>query len=227
MAVHTLALFVHVVPWKELAIPRRQTKEHAYKLVRSSPRVKHIGLFGPHPPHRPDVGRAKEGAEGEVGVQYDGAVAGHCDSERGLLLARQPRAGGWIRRPLPGQFPRDGVPGAAPGAAAGQLGWQAEAYLTVKLFLALFGRELAARVDLRRVWVVLTTPGFCASNFFPHGSLLMCMVSLSSARYTDAGARLHVNAAAVAPAEHVHGRYLRDGAVLQVRRPLSFYHLPT
>lgn len=89
----------------------------------------------------------------------------------------------------------------------------AEMYSTAKLFLGLFGRELATQVDRRHVCVVLTTPGFCASNFFPEDGILMRMVKLTSARSTQDGARLHVHAAAVAPAEQVHGRYLRDGAV--------------
>jgi len=89
----------------------------------------------------------------------------------------------------------------------------AEMYSTAKLFLGLFGRELAVRVDSRQVCVVLTTPGFCSSNFFPQAGILMWMVNLTSARSTETGAKLHVYAAAVAPPEQVHGRYLRDGSI--------------
>lgn len=117
------------------------------------------------------------------------------------------------------RFDTQKLDGASPFTAFATHATQSQAadmYSTAKLFLGLFGHELAGRVDRRHVCVVLTTPGFCASNFFPQDGILMRMVKLTSARSTQANAKLHVHAAAVAPAEEVHGRYLRDGGGLQV-----------
>lgn len=87
----------------------------------------------------------------------------------------------------------------------------AEEYNTAKLFLALFGRELAARTNPTRLVVVITTPGFCASGFFREGESLMTkLIYLTSARSSAQGGRLHVHAV-TCPEDGLSGQYLRDG----------------
>ncbi|KAF6827012.1 short-chain dehydrogenase reductase family [Colletotrichum musicola] len=86
-------------------------------------------------------------------------------------------------------------------------------YYTAKLLLALFGRELARRLDAASVEVVTTTPGFCASNFFPDSTnLLTKLISWAHARSADQGGRLHVHAATCTE-PHLSGKYMRDGHV--------------
>ena len=84
-------------------------------------------------------------------------------------------------------------------------------YYVAKLFLALFGRELAKRLEGVAMGpsVVITTPGFCASNFFP-SSLATRIINLTSARSNQQGGALHVYAC-TADRDLVHGAYLRDG----------------
>ncbi|KAM4056690.1 short chain dehydrogenase [Hirsutella rhossiliensis] len=86
-------------------------------------------------------------------------------------------------------------------------------YYAAKLFLALFGRELAARLDPAELEVVTTTPGFCASGFFPDAaSIPTRLIYLTSARSLSQGGRLHVHAATCAGSS-LSGKYLRDGHV--------------
>jgi NAD(P)-dependent dehydrogenase (short-subunit alcohol dehydrogenase family) len=135
------------------------------------------------------------------------------NAEPARLVLVTSEAHAWAR------FDTQQLHGASPWSAFATSATQdqaAETYSTAKLLLALFGRELAARMERRQVCVVLTTPGFCASSFFPEQGICMALVNLTSARSTQAGARLHVYAAAVAPAEQVHGHYLRDGAVCKL-----------
>lgn len=85
-------------------------------------------------------------------------------------------------------------------------------YYTAKLFLALFGRELARRVDPKVLTVVSMSPGFCASNFFPDSSNLVTRIILSlQARSLDQGANLQVHAATCPADDSLSGAYLRDG----------------
>lgn len=139
-------------------------------------------------------------------------LAGEDDGPARLVLVTS-EAHAWARFDTQ-KFSEAALPSSA-FARCSTASEAAETYSTAKLLLALFARELAGRVDEREVCVVSTTPGFCASNFFPDDGWLTRIIMLTSARSTQAGARLHVHAA-VAPAEEVHGRYMRDGAVCRL-----------
>ncbi|KAH9209067.1 hypothetical protein DL95DRAFT_270487, partial [Leptodontidium sp. 2 PMI_412] len=89
-------------------------------------------------------------------------------------------------------------------------GQEADQYYLSKLFLALFGRELGSFVNEKQVVVTTTTPGFCASGFFPSDGLLTKLIKMTSARSSEQGASLHIYAVTAA-ASAVHGKYLRDG----------------
>ncbi|KAK4221927.1 hypothetical protein QBC38DRAFT_376208 [Podospora fimiseda] len=83
-----------------------------------------------------------------------------------------------------------------------------EEYYTAKLFLALFGRELASRLE--NPTTILTTPGFCASGFFREGeSALTKIIYATSARSCEQGAKLHLHALTCPDIKS--GTYLRDG----------------
>lgn len=93
-------------------------------------------------------------------------------------------------------------------------------YYTAKLFLALLGRELAARLGPAAVEVVTTTPGFCASGFFPDAAgIATRLILLASARSLSQGARLHVHAA-TCPDPGLSGSFMRDGRVSRCVRTL-------
>lgn len=93
----------------------------------------------------------------------------------------------------------------------GNLGSKDSEYYLAKLFLILFGRELASRLDQARIVAVMTTPGFCASSLFRDSDgFLASIVNAVSARSAEYGGRLHLHAA-TAPASEAHGRYYRDG----------------
>lgn len=86
-------------------------------------------------------------------------------------------------------------------------------YYTAKLFLALFGREMASRIESQALHVVTTTPGFCASGFFPDAtSLPTKLIYWTQARTLGQGARLHVHAATSTEPD-LSGKYMRDGRV--------------
>lgn len=91
------------------------------------------------------------------------------------------------------------------------LGSADDQYARAKLLLALFGKELSRRLTAAEndTTVVITTPGFCASNFFPDG-MMTRLIQLTSARSVQQGGALHVFAA-TAPGPEIHGAYLRDG----------------
>ncbi|KAK3994452.1 hypothetical protein QBC44DRAFT_322700 [Cladorrhinum sp. PSN332] len=96
-----------------------------------------------------------------------------------------------------------------------------EEYYAAKLFLALFGRELARRTDPEKLTTVLTTPGFCASGFFREGESVMTkIIYATSARSSAQGARLHLHAmtAPTGPDTFQSGSYLRDGATAQLSK---------
>jgi short-subunit dehydrogenase len=84
-------------------------------------------------------------------------------------------------------------------------------YYVAKLFIALFSRELASRIDTSSLTVTTTTPGFCASGLFRDTEgILSKLVNLTSARSVQYGGQLHVHTATVKAAE-AHGQYFRDG----------------
>ncbi|CAG7918790.1 unnamed protein product [Penicillium olsonii] len=91
------------------------------------------------------------------------------------------------------------------------LGSADDQYYRAKLLLALFGKELALRLNAAKLdtTVVITTPGFCASNFFPN-DVMTRVIQLTSARSIQQGGALHVFAA-TAQGSDMHGAYLRDG----------------
>ncbi|KAF7165699.1 hypothetical protein CNMCM5623_009799 [Aspergillus felis] len=91
------------------------------------------------------------------------------------------------------------------------LGSADDQYARAKLLLALFGKELSRRLTAAEndTTVVITTPGFCASNFFPNG-MMTRLIQFTSARSAQQGGALHVFAA-TAQGPEIHGAYLRDG----------------
>ncbi|KAE8380935.1 hypothetical protein BDV26DRAFT_290017 [Aspergillus bertholletiae] len=91
------------------------------------------------------------------------------------------------------------------------LGSADDQYYGAKLLLALIGRELSRRLTTMQMatTVVITTPGFCASNFFPD-SVMTRLIQWISARSIQQGGALHVFAA-TAQGPQMHGAYLRDG----------------
>jgi NAD(P)-dependent dehydrogenase (short-subunit alcohol dehydrogenase family) len=91
------------------------------------------------------------------------------------------------------------------------LGSADDQYARAKLLLALFGKELSRRLTAAEndTTVVITTPGFCASNFFPDG-MMTRLIQFTSARSAKQGGALHVFAA-TAQGSEIHGAYLRDG----------------
>jgi hypothetical protein len=91
------------------------------------------------------------------------------------------------------------------------LGSADDQYARAKLLLALFGKELSRRLTAaeKDTTVVITTPGFCASNFFPDG-MMTRLIQFTSARSAQQGGALHVFAA-TAQGPEIHGAYLRDG----------------
>ncbi|CAG8271102.1 unnamed protein product [Penicillium salamii] len=91
------------------------------------------------------------------------------------------------------------------------LGSADDQYYRAKLLLALFGKELSLRLTAAKTdtTVVITTPGFCASNFFP-SDVMTRLIQFTSARSIQQGGALHVFAA-TAQGSDIHGAYLRDG----------------
>ncbi|CAG8048845.1 unnamed protein product [Penicillium olsonii] len=91
------------------------------------------------------------------------------------------------------------------------LGSADDQYYRAKLLLALFGKELSLRLNAAKLdtTVVITTPGFCASNFFPN-DVMTRVIQLTSARSIQQGGALHIFAA-TAQGSDMHGAYLRDG----------------
>ena len=86
-------------------------------------------------------------------------------------------------------------------------------YFTSKLFIVLFTRELAARVDPAILEVLTVTPGFCASGIFPDAANLATrFIYLLHARSVEQGARLEVHAV-TSFEPGLSGKYLRDGRV--------------
>ena len=84
-------------------------------------------------------------------------------------------------------------------------------YYVAKLFIALFSRELASRLDVSSLTVTTTTPGFCASGLFRDTEgVVSRLINLTSARSVQYGGQLHVHAATVSAFE-AHGQYFRDG----------------
>ena len=84
-------------------------------------------------------------------------------------------------------------------------------YYVAKLFVALFGRELASRLDVSSLTVTTTTPGFCASGLFRDTEgVISKLINLTSARSVQYGGQLHIHASTVSVSE-AHGHYLRDG----------------
>ena len=88
------------------------------------------------------------------------------------------------------------------------LGSADDQYYRAKLLLALFGKELALRLNAAKLntTVVITTPGFCASNFFPN-DVMTRVIQLTSARSIQQGGALHVFAA-TAQGSDMHGACL-------------------
>jgi NAD(P)-dependent dehydrogenase (short-subunit alcohol dehydrogenase family) len=86
-------------------------------------------------------------------------------------------------------------------------------YYTSKLFVALFGRELATRLDPKKLEVVITSPGFCASGFFSDAeSISTKLIFLTSARSLHQGGRLYIHAASFSNPE-ISGKFIRDGRI--------------
>ena len=95
--------------------------------------------------------------------------------------------------------------------ASPEVGTDDNKYYTAKLFIALFGRELASRIDASSLTVTTTTPGFCASGLFRDtDGILLKFINLTSSRSVQYGGQLHVHAATVKAVE-AHGQYFRDG----------------
>lgn len=100
-------------------------------------------------------------------------------------------------------------------------------YYTAKLFLAVFGRELARRVDPAAMTVVTMSPGFCASGFFTDRDNPLTGLILSlQARSLDQGAALQVHAATCAD-DGLSGAYLRDGHQARYSPQASVNWIPT
>ena len=86
-------------------------------------------------------------------------------------------------------------------------------YFTSKLFIVLFTRELAARIDPAILEVLTVTPGFCASGIFPDAaSIATRFIYRLHARSVEQGARLEVHAV-TSSEPGLSGKYLRDGKV--------------
>ncbi|KAF2837926.1 NAD(P)-binding protein [Patellaria atrata CBS 101060] len=91
-------------------------------------------------------------------------------------------------------------------------------YCLSKLFIALFAQRLAEYTNPDELVVVTTTPGFCASSFFPDSmGLLTRIIKVISARSVERGGRLHVQAA-ITDASIAHGAYFRDGTPSSLSR---------
>lgn len=143
----------------------------------------------------------------ETAIQQ-GAAALHAP--RLVLVTSEGHA--WTTFPdLPEQTENNTLPILSVFREKKTLGSADDQYYRAKLLLALFGKELSRRLSAADIntTVVITTPGFCASNFFPDG-VMTRLIQLTSARSIQQGGALHVFAA-TAQGPEIHGAYLRDG----------------
>lgn len=89
-----------------------------------------------------------------------------------------------------------------------------QAYHLSKLFLVLLSHELALRVDSTKVLVGEVTPGFTGSALFADvGGVLPWIITKTTGRTVDQGARLYVHAAVATKDEEFHGGYWRSGVL--------------
>uniref|UniRef100_P9WEG6 Short chain dehydrogenase rstn4 n=1 Tax=Aspergillus nomiae NRRL (strain ATCC 15546 / NRRL 13137 / CBS 260.88 / M93) TaxID=1509407 RepID=RSTN4_ASPN3 len=117
----------------------------------------------------------------------------------------------WTTFPVPPEPAENSLPILSSFRQKESLGSADDQYYRAKLLLALIGKELSRRLTTMQMAtsVVITTPGFCASNFFPD-SVMTRLIQLISARSIQQGGALHVFAA-TAQGPQMHGAYLRDG----------------
>jgi NAD(P)-dependent dehydrogenase (short-subunit alcohol dehydrogenase family) len=86
----------------------------------------------------------------------------------------------------------------------------ANRYNLTKMLITLWTEALSRSVDSKNLEIVMSTPGFCASELFRESQgVLLRFINLTSARSVDYGGRTHLHAASVPLTKKA--QYMRDG----------------